>query len=216
MTEAELRERILASVARERPPTRRAHLLRAWLLFAVGLAASLAIFFAFGGVRPTGRPASLILATSLGAAVVAAFTMWGADVHGGRLLGRPRRWLIALAVLAPLALLIWKIAVSAAYPGGLDEWPERIGLRCLRLSLLLGAWPLIAFLFARRSTPVHPTLAGLAFGVSVGAWTWLLVDLWCPVAFAPHLLLGHVLPLLLLGAAGALAGRWVLSPRVKR
>ena len=216
MTEAELRDRILAAVAHERPPTRRVHLLRAWLLLTVGAAVSLAIFFAFGGMRSTGRPASLILATSLGAAVVAAFTMWGADVHGGRMLGRPRRWLIAVAVLAPLALFAWKIAVSAAYPGGLVAWPERIGFRCLRLSLLLGVWPLTALLFARRSVLVHPTLAGLALGVSVGTWDWLLVDLWCPVAFVPHLLLGHVLPLLLLGAAGALAGRWLLSPRARR
>jgi hypothetical protein len=39
------------------------------------------------------------------------------------------------------------------------------------------------------------------------------VDLWCPVAYVPHLLLGHVLPLFVIAGAGALLGQAVLSLR---
>jgi hypothetical protein len=38
-----------------------------------------------------------------------------------------------------------------------------------------------------------------------------LVDLWCPVGYVPHLLLGHVLPIAILSLAGALIGGRVLG-----
>jgi hypothetical protein len=34
----------------------------------------------------------------------------------------------------------------------------------------------------------------------------VLVDLWCPVSYLPHLLLGHLLPIAVLAAVGALVG----------
>jgi hypothetical protein len=45
-------------------------------------------------------------------------------------------------------------------------------------------------------------LLGAAIGAAAGAWSWTLTDLWCPVAYVPHLLLGHVLPVALLAIAG--------------
>ena len=39
----------------------------------------------------------------------------------------------------------------------------------------------------------------------------LLVDLWCPVGYVPHLLLGHVLPIAILSVAGGLIGGRVLG-----
>ena len=39
-----------------------------------------------------------------------------------------------------------------------------------------------------------------------------LVDLWCPVAYLPHVLLGHILPLAIAAAFGAWAGRRLLPP----
>jgi hypothetical protein len=50
-------------------------------------------------------------------------------------------------------------------------------------------------------------------GVAAGACAWIAVDVWCPVADIPHLLLGHVLPLFILAVAGALLGRTLLSLR---
>jgi hypothetical protein len=39
----------------------------------------------------------------------------------------------------------------------------------------------------------------------------VLVDLWCPVGYVPHLLLGHVLPLLLLMTLSAVLGSRVIA-----
>jgi hypothetical protein len=51
---------------------------------------------------------------------------------------------------------------------------------------------------------------GAAIGAAMGACAAVLVDLFCPVAYLPHLLLGHVLPTLLLVALGAsVGGRWL-------
>ena len=44
-------------------------------------------------------------------------------------------------------------------------------------------------------------------GFAAGACAWVAVDLWCPVACVPPLVLGHLLPLLVLAGAGALLGR---------
>jgi hypothetical protein len=49
----------------------------------------------------------------------------------------------------------------------------------------------------------------------VGAVVWVLVDLWCPVAYVPHLLLGHVLPLVLTALVGTLLGGRYLAVRAR-
>jgi hypothetical protein len=53
----------------------------------------------------------------------------------------------------------------------------------------------------------------MAMGVAAGAWAWAAVDVWCPVAYMPHLLLGHVLPVIAVAGVGALFGRTFLSLR---
>ena len=67
----------------------------------------------------------------------------------------------------------------------------------------------------RRRAPVQPVLNGAAMGFAAGACAWVAVDLWCPVADVQHLLLGHVLPLGILGGAGALLGYALLSLRAR-
>ena len=66
------------------------------------------------------------------------------------------------------------------------------------------------------SDPVHPRALGLALGVAAGAAAAVLVDLWCPVGHVPHLLTGHVAPMLLLGGLGALLGTRVLGIQAGR
>ena len=85
----------------------------------------------------------------------------------------------------------------------------------MALSLLVAAGPLLSFIAIRRSAPAQPALNGAIMGFAAGACAWLAVDLWCPVAFVPHLLLGHVLPIGVLAAGGALLGRAFLAPRVR-
>ena len=61
--------------------------------------------------------------------------------------------------------------------------------------------------------PITPAATGAAFGAGAGLGSAVLVDLWCPVSYVPHLLLGHVLPIAILAAAGALIGWRVLAIR---
>jgi hypothetical protein len=111
-----------------------------------------------------------------------------------------------VALATPLALFGWKAAASAAVPGMMVPWPDRPGLRCLAVALECGIAPLAAFLVIwSRTQPANPRLTGVALGVAAGAVSWLLVDLWCPVGHAGHLLVGHVLPVVLLAGGGAAA-----------
>ncbi len=162
----------------------------------------------------TGRPMALIVGTSLGTAVIAAAGTWVALGRRRSMLGRSSVALCVMAFVTPIALLFWKIVWSAQFPGGLDEWPGRIGFKCFSLSLLMGALPLVAVLFARRRTdPTHPRIAGLSAGASIGLCVALFVDMWCPVGYVPHFLLGHILPIALLSLAGLWIGKVLLSPK---
>jgi hypothetical protein len=116
----------------------------------------------------------------------------------------------------PIGLFAWKVASSYVFGATMIAWPERPGLKCLSLSLLVAIGPLVSFLAIRRSAPVRPALNGAVMGFAAGACAWVAVDLWCPVAYVPHLLLGHLLPMLLLAAIGALLGEILLSPRWKQ
>jgi hypothetical protein len=209
-----LKQRVLAAVTTRRTPTRQAHRRQTLLITTSSWLLSLAVFVYAGGVRVTGRPLSLVLVTAAGFALIALVTACVALGRGTSTLGRARRWLVPIVVASPAALLAWKIAWSAQYEGAMAEWPTRPGLRCLVLSLALGVSPLLAFAVARRqSDPRRPVLTGFAAGIAIGALTELLTDLWCPVAFIPHLLLGHLLPMLILGLLGAALGRQVIALR---
>ena len=60
---------------------------------------------------------------------------------------------------------------------------------------------------------MQPALNGAVMGLAAGACAWVAVDLWCPVAYVPHLVLGHLAPMFVLAAVGALLGEPLLSPR---
>jgi hypothetical protein len=84
------------------------------------------------------------------------------------------------------------------------------------MSLAMGAVPLAFLALTRRGEdPRHPGLQGAAMGVAIGACAWVLIDAWCPVAGVFHLLRGHVLPVVLLGALGALVGVKMLAVRAR-
>jgi len=189
------------------------------LLAALAVMAAVLVFFAAGGVRLTGRPLPLVLATSTGTAVIAGVAIWAGLGRGRSMLGRQRALLMAVGLLGPLALLAWRSGISTLWEGMIQAWPGRPGFRCLSLSLAVGIVPLFIALFARRrSDPVNPAGGGAAVGVAAGLGAAFLVDLWCPVAHAPHVLLGHVLPVALLAVTGAALGaRWLsISGRRRR
>jgi len=202
----DLKQRVFAAVGNIPAPTRSQTLrARAWLL-GCGVAGALAIFLVRGGLRVTERPPSLIALTSLGTAVIAGLGIWVLFTRGRSMVGRPRRALLAAAVLSTLGFLAWKYGVSAFY-GLTARWPARPGFRCLGLSVSMGALPLAAALLAaRRTAALTPVATGAAFGAGAGLGSSVLVDLWCPVAYLPHLLLGHVLPIVILAAVGGFLG----------
>ena len=126
--------------------------------------------------------------------------------------GRPYGFRIGVILGAPLVAIAARHLLSAEFEGMIRLWPERMGFRCLELTLAIGVAPMVAVAFAfRRSEVVTPGSSGAGFGVAIGLWAGVLVDLWCPVAYLPHLLLGHLLPVALLGAAGHLIGRRLLA-----
>ncbi len=212
----ELRERLLAAIATDASPTRRiATRMRVQLLVSAG-AVSIAAWIAAGGIRPTGRPAVLMIATFAGAAAVATVALLLALCRGRSMLGRSAPALIGMTLATPALLLAWKIGVSVHFPGMTVPWPGRAGFRCLYVATSTGIAPFAAFLHVWRHTqPAHPRLTGLAIGTAAGAVTWGLVDLWCPVAYAGHLLLGHLLPVIVFAALGGAAGGSLLAAKTR-
>ncbi len=201
---------MLAEASRQPAPTRGQVRLRNAALLISGVLVPLGIFLATASGPGDVRPHSLVIETTLGAAAAALTALVIALGRGRSMLGRSGIVLLALALLMPLALLAWKLGVSSQFDGMLAHWPGKPGFRCLRLSCLLIAWPLVALVMIRRGTdPNHPRLTGAAIGAAVGACAWVLVDLWCPVAYLPHLLLGHVLPLVIATLTGLWLGKFV-------
>ena len=226
---AELRIRVLAAAAAELSPMRAAVSCCNMLIAVVAAASGIGAFMIFaeimsesqllrlgGEVVPQQsleRSVWLVAATVGGALAVAAMALWLALGRGRSMLGRSRRWLLYGGVLIPVSLLAWKVGCSLVFGDAMVPWPERPGERCLALTLLVAAGPLLSFLAIRRRAPVQPTLNGAVIGFAAGACAWVAVDAWCPVAYVPHLLLGHVLPLFVLAGAGALLGQTLLSLR---
>ena len=214
MPTPDLKHRILAAAAAEPSPTRRQRVAASAIRAVSAVTVPILLFALVGGAGLGPRPLGLVAMTALGTSMIAAWALFEAFGRGPSMLGPSRGRLLLTAALVPLAFLIWKVAVSSRVPHMMDPWPARPGLRCLGVTALLAAWPLVAFAWERwRSDPVHPRALGLTLGVATGAAAAVLVDLWCPVGHVPHLLAGHVAPMLLLGGLGALVGARVLGVR---
>jgi hypothetical protein len=212
MNAEELRARTIAAARRHPSRTHRVFRAHVILWMTGSVAISLASFLLAGGLRAAPRPDSLLVGTMAGTLAVAVLAVL-VGIHRGRsMLPRPRWQLALLVALVPAALFAWKVAWSARYPGMMVDWPERPGLRCFLLTLAMGLAPLVSLiLLYRNSEPVRPGLAGGAMGISVGAVAWVFLELWCPVGFPRHLVIGHVAPALLLAAIGAILGRHIMA-----
>ncbi len=212
-----LRARVIAQLAQYPSPTRTAVVRESAALTALSWVFSLGVFVYGGGPSLTGRPWGLMLGTVMGTGLASAVVVWVALVRGRSSLQRAWHVIVPTTVCAPLAILGWKVLWSSGYPGALDAWATRPGFRCLGLGVAIGVLPLMAFLLARRSSdPRRPALTGFAAGVAIGCIAALLTDLWCPVAYVPHLLLGHILPISILGGIGASLGRRFVALRGAR
>ena len=210
MESLERRNRILASIGEIPAPTRRELARRqAWLVIS-GVLGALTLFWVEGGLRATGRPPSLVAWTSLGTSCFVGVGMWFLFTRTRS--GHRRGWsVLGLATIAPIiAFVLWRYGLGHLYDLA-SPWPTRPGYRCFAMSVATGGILLFALLLAwRRLDPMSPTATGAAFGAGAGLGSALLIDLWCPVSYLPHLLVGHVLPIAFLAAAGAAVGRWML------
>jgi hypothetical protein len=211
----ELKERILAAALAKPSPTRTWSRAATWLAVACSVAVGVALFFWFDGPHHgLGRRAWYYGASTIGWTVIAILSTWSAFGRGRSAVGRSRTWLLAVAASTPAILFAMMGAFAHADPSVTEVHPERLGLKCLGLTLSAAALPLVGLLALRsKSDPVHPTATGAAFGAACGAAAGVMVEMWCPVGSVRHVALGHVAPIVLLSLLGAAIGRRVLAMR---
>jgi len=206
-----LRDKILADAAANRARTRSQGRRRAALVYAIAALAGLPLFFFWGGLgHASGRPFMITIGVGLGALLLAVACAAVAFWRGKSAVGRPSTALLSVAIVAPIATYAWLVSWHTRY---VDPF-ARVGYRCLTMTLVAGATVLGAALFLRkRSIAVHASAAGAALGAAAGTFGGVTVDVWCPLSTSSHVLVGHVLPLVILSAAGAILGRMVLPIR---
>jgi hypothetical protein len=206
-----MRARILAAVASTPSPTRREGQRTALALLGASVVIAGTSFELAGGLaHSASRPLGITVAISAGWAAASLGLTWLVVGRAGSTLSRRPVWLLTAALLAPVAMFAWLAAFHGSYP----EPVSRLGLRCLGLTLVIAATPLGTFLLARRGVePRRPGMLGAAAGAASGALAGVIVDLWCPLTAPAHALVGHVLPLALLVAVGALFGSRLLGLR---
>lgn len=210
---SDLRTRVLAAAASTPSRTRREGRRAARAALGVSLVIAIVVFELYGGLsHSSGRPAALTWALAAGWTIAAAALSWITFGRGQSTLPRRPVVLGAVALATPALCFAWMHAFDGTY----SEPFERVGYRCLALTIGLAVVPLGAFLALRRGIePRAPSALGAAAGVTIGAWAGVVVDLWCPLTNAAHSLVGHVLPLVLLAAVGALFGSRTLGVRTK-
>ena len=213
----------LAKIDADPAPTQRYIRVRNVVLFVTAACILAELFRWWGGMRPQGRPIALILETALGAAAIAAVAVWTLAGRGPSMTGRSTTFLGIVGFATPISLFLWKILWSAQVQGMMGVGPmgpdglPRIGWKCLRLSLALGLFPLLAMALVRRnSDPNHPRLTGATLGVAAGACAWVFTDLWCPVGNISHVLLGHFFPITVLALLVAALGHLLIGVRAPR
>src|SRR5512143_4044975 len=203
----DLKARVLESVRREPSPTRGEASRQTMATIAAALVVDAALCFLVGGVHAGLRPTKLVLLTYGGGAILALLALWGAFGRGGFMLGRPKRWLVAITIVAPIALWSWLHIWSVIYPESAIASSGRVGLRCLALCVAFAVWPLALLLRSlRERNPVTSIETGAARGAALGALASVVVGLWCAQTSAAHLALGHAVPLVVLSLVGGWLG----------
>lgn len=215
MTADELKARILAQASATPSRTRDEARVFAWLVLPSSVIVAAALFFAFNGLRHGGgRQLWFYLASCVGWAMVATLSIWGALARGRSSIGRPRTWLLAITVGTPATLFAMMFGFAVAHPEVTSVHPERLGLKCLGLTVAAAAFPLVALALARRgSDPVHPVATGAALGSACGASAGVMVEMWCPVATPRHVAIGHILPIIVMAIVGAILGARLIAMR---
>ncbi|HEY8040806.1 MAG TPA: NrsF family protein [Polyangiaceae bacterium] len=217
MTTRDLKARVLEAAHGAPSATRGTSRVQAWLVLPSSVIVAASLFFALGGVQNgQGRPMWFYLASSLGWGAVAALSTWGALGRGASATWRTRSILVAVAIGTPAVLFAMMFAFATADPELTQVHPERLGLKCLGLTVAAATFPLLSLLAVRRgSDPVHPAATGAALGAACGASAGVMVEMWCPVSELRHVAFGHIAPIVLLALVGAALGSRVLGMRAR-
>jgi hypothetical protein len=212
---SDAKARLMAALRGAPSSTRSTARVWAWLVLPSGVIVASALFFAFHGIEHGGgRPRSFYVACAVSWTAVAAASMWGALGRARASSWRSRSALLAVAAVTPALLFAIMFAMAVIQPEVTAIHPERLGLKCLGLTLAAAAFPLVALLYVRReSDPVHPATTGAALGSACGASAGIMVELWCPVSAPAHVAFGHILPIVLLAVLGAVLGARMLGLR---
>jgi hypothetical protein len=210
---ADLRARVLEAARRETSPPR--PVVRRWTAAAIalGFAPLLLVFYVvLDGIVLGKRPIPFAVITGAGWVALALVATWGSLARGGSMLGRPKSWLIALAIGTPLVLIALHFVCLSIWP---EAWlaarRTQTHVNCFGFASLMALAPLAAFVFVRRSSdPLHPGVTAVAVAVAAAAWGSAAITLHCPVTSGVHVLAAHIGPLALFAAlGGALASRLV-------
>ena len=210
---SDLKARILAAASTMPSATRQSSRNATWLVLPASMLVAAAIYFAFDGIEHgKGRPVGFYVACAAGWAAVGSLSTWAALGRGASAVGRPSRWLFAVACGTPALLFAMMFALGAAFPELTTLHAERVGFKCFGLTLAAAAFPLVGLLGVRRgSDPVHPTATGAALGAACGAAAGVMVEMWCPVSAPRHVAIGHIAPIVVLALVGAGLGRTMLA-----
>jgi hypothetical protein len=213
MPPPDLKARVLAAVTAKPAPTREAVVGGIVLAWVAAATVAVGIFIVMGGLHAGNRPIPFLGATASGWLAIAIAATLGATRRDS-MLGRSRAALVAVAVGIPVALFAWYAVWLWCSPVGTDPVPMARGAGCLALTLAMGAAPFgILVWFRRDSDPVHPRAAGAAIGAMAGAWASVLIGFHCEHAQLLHVTVGHIVPVALLAAFGALFGERIIGLR---
>jgi hypothetical protein len=211
----DVRARILAVARREPAASRAEGSRRRARVVTVGVLAWFVVLLAIDRPGLRGREVLPMVALSGLWLLIGAAAAWLGIARGRSMLGRGRAERLAVVVLTPLALLGSALAVRALVPPlPVDVTGLSTHLLCVLGTSLFAVGPLFAaILLWRASDPIAPGWAGAAIGAAAGAWGALGIELHCGHTAVLHVVLGHVLPVVLLSAAGAAIGHWAVAIR---
>jgi hypothetical protein len=119
----------------------------------------------------------------------------------------------ALSVAPTYAALVVLEPVHAGTPVPISVPISPWGIRCIVIATTVATLVLAVFAVAlRHSVPVASRLRGAAIGAAAGAWAGLGVFVFCPDSGIPHLLIGHVLPIVVFTLLGLFGLPRLLRP----
>ncbi len=199
----ELRLKVAAELARGEPPPTRASTRFVPLAVALGLQIAFALNLRSNFKQLEPMALAIVSGSLLLLSIVTLVVALAPGRHG---LGAGVTRLMVLGIAAaPLYAL-----TTLGWPLGRFDIPMG-PTGCLIGSLGLGVTMVAGLAFAlRRSVPAAPLARAMLIGATGGAWAGFAMHLHCPACDRPHILIGHVVPIVVLTVVSALTlPRWL-------